>query len=465
MKKRTILVLLVFAFTIHSAVAQADKRMSFDAFMALVTVHHPMAKQAELRLAAADAYYQKSRGAFDPYAFAGISEKYFQGKQYYSLADGGLKIPTWFGLQVKAGQERADGEFLNPENNLPTSGLWYGGVSAQLGNGLLMDERRANLRQAQIYQESSIAERRYLYNKLMLNAGNAYWEWFMAYNNIKVFENALQLVQVRFNAIKRSAILGDRAFIDTLEAVIQLQNRQLSLLEAQLEYKNATAKLDIFLWADGVVPLEITAETTPPEIDSVAINALDITFLNSLDSLQNTHPLLQQFRFKLLALDIERRLKAEQLKPNLELSYTPLATGGGNPLNALSLNNYKWGVGFSMPLFLRKQRGDLNLIKIETQEMELSLKNKTAEIEYFAISSLNIWETSVSQAELYQKNAIDFERLLIAERTKFDIGESSVFLVNTREIGFINAQIKYIETITKNHKAALKAGYALGLLY
>jgi len=65
---------------------------------------------------------------------------------------------------------------------------------------------------------------------------------------------------------------------------------------------------------------------------------------------------------------------------------------------------------------------------------------------------------------LIQKTVRDYAGLLNGERQKFDAGESSVFLVNRRELGYINAQVKLIALLAKNYKAALGAEYALGLL-
>jgi hypothetical protein len=54
---------------------------------------------------------------------------------------------------------------------------------------------------------------------------------------------------------------------------------------------------------------------------------------------------------------------------------------------------------------------------------------------------------------------------LEGEQNKFSAGESSLFMVNSRELGYINAQIKYLELLTKNRKAVLGTEYSLGVLY
>lgn len=452
----------------HMLQAQNDSTqlLTLDAFIEIVKVHHPVAKQANLVINLGDAKVQKSRGAFDPYAFVGLSEKFFDGKSYYNLADGGLKIPTWFGVELKAGYERNTGTQLNPEALVPNAGLAYAGASINLGNGLFMDERRAALRSAQIFQSSAENQKRIIYNQLIYEAGQAYWEWFKSYNNFLVMQEGVRLIQQRLDATINSAKLGDRPFIDTLEGTIQLQMRQVRLQQSELEFKNNTAQLGVFLWIDARVPLELSEKAVPYYKDSINSTPIQQSVFGALDTLQTTHPILRQYQYKLEGQRVERKLKTEQLKPNLNLQYIPLSEPvNGNPMAGFSLNNYKWGFNFAMPIFLRKARGDLAITDIKIKQTLLDLNNKNAQIQYKALASLNTWDYTNRQAVLYQRTVSDYFRLFQGELIKFNAGESSVFLVNKREVGYLEAQLKYIELLAKNHKAELAANYALGLLY
>ena len=101
-------------------------------------------------------------------------------------------------------------------------------------------------------------------------------------------------------------------------------------------------------------------------------------------------------------------------------------------------------------------------MKLQTAELELETKRKL--IETKALSAINKWQTTKSQVELYRRTVSDYLKLLEGERTMFQTGESSLFMVNSRELGYINAQIKLIELITKNHMAELETNYVFGVL-
>ncbi len=466
MKKVTYL-LIVLNLVSHGALSQNDSTIvfSFDAYMDIVKTQHPIAKLAELQLLKGEATLLKSKGGFDPKVYTDVSEKYFDDKQYYSLLYGGLKIPTWFGIELKAAYEQNQGSFLNPENNTPGSGLWYAGISVPIGQRLFIDKRRAELRQAKLYKESTEAERAIILNEILYEAGKVYWDWFKAYNIVLVYENTLELAQQRYQAVKQAAFLGDRAAIDTLEAGIQVQNRKLSLQQAQLDLVNSSILLSVYLWIDGVVPLEIAEGTVPKLIDSLEEVSLHERFYTHLDTLISNHPMLQQNRYKIAQLEIDKRWKKEQLKPVLNLKYNAIAQPvNGDVFAAYSPNNYTWGLEFSMPIFLRKERGNLKLANVNIQEAEFNLATKQATLTYKARASLNEWETTKEQQNMFTQTVKDYRNLLEGEHKMFDAGESSLFMVNSRETSYINAQVKLIDILVKNRKARLTTSYAFGIL-
>ena len=79
-----------------------------------------------------------------------------------------------------------------------------------------------------------------------------------------------------------------------------------------------------------------------------------------MDSLLVNHPEFAQAQLKLESLEVDRRFQSEMLKPELNLKYNFLSNNAGAETDIL-LNNYTVGVQFSMPLFLRKERGTLKM--------------------------------------------------------------------------------------------------------
>jgi hypothetical protein len=107
----------------------ADGVLTLEVFVEWVKKNHPMAKQADLQTVRGEAIVQSARGSFDPKLWMNLDQKYFEEKQYYSHLDGGLKIPTWFGVELSSGYEQNEGVYLDPENGTPGGGLYCTPVS------------------------------------------------------------------------------------------------------------------------------------------------------------------------------------------------------------------------------------------------------------------------------------------------------------------------------------------------
>lgn len=170
-------------------------------------------------------------------------------------------------------------------------------------------------------------------------------------------------------------------------------------------------------------------------------------------------------RQKLLQLDIEKRLKQDKLKPKLNVQYNPLSEAfGGNQTTHFSINNYKWGMEFKMPLFLRKERGDIKLADLKIQETDLMLRQKTNDIRIKFENYITEWRATLDQIEIFGKTVELYMQMLEAERRLFNIGESSLFVVNSREQAYINAQIKLTEIVAKNKVSYYAIWYFTGRL-
>lgn len=461
LKNKFYFILLFLLFPVIS-IAQSDSsvRLNFSTFLQLVKLHHPLIKQADLITKSAKANTLLARGNFDPKVFYEFNNKFFDSKNYYEFQNAGFKIPTWYGIELKGGIEQNQGVNLNPENITPTDGLAYTQISVPLLQGLIIDERRSILKQAKIFQLQSDFDKTIAINDILYKAGKAYWEWQLAYNNLQVHQTAVKLSKDRFEAIKKTSSLGDRPSIDTVEAIIQLQDRILTLQQSQVDFRTKSLLLSNFLWLENDIPVELKENTIPDLINLTESEF--ITSINSIDSMINNHPTLKIYDLKLKQLDIEKKFKQDKLKPNLNVNYNPLFNT--NNFSTNFQNNYKWGVSLGFPIFLRKERADVQQTKLKIENTSFEIINKRNEITNKIKSSINELNTYKNQVEIYSTNVKNYERLWLSEKRLFDSGESSLFMINSREQSFINAQIKLNEILNKNKKTALEIEYTYGVL-
>ena len=136
------------------------------------------------------------------------------------------------------------------------------------------------------------------------------------------------------------------------------------------------------------------------------------------------------------------------LKAQLDLEYNFINERVGQFEN-FNTNDYKAGVFFKLPLFLRKERGNLKLAKIKVNEAQLDLDFESLQLQNKIQASRSEILSFITQLNTFQSIVKDNSSLLKAEERKFSFGESSVFLINSREVKLIDARLKEIKVFEK----------------
>jgi outer membrane protein TolC len=421
-----------------------SKSLSLTEYLSYVKAFHPIVKQANLVINESEAKLLKERGAFDPKFEIERSQKNYKSIEYYDKLNASFKIPTWYGIEFKGNFEDNEGVYLNTEASVPDNGLYSVGVSFSVAQNLLINKRMAMLKQAKLYVNQAKADRLLLVNNILFEATKTYFNWLKAYNEKSVYNDFLDNADIRFKGIKKNYEVGENPAIDTLEARITVTTRKLDFEKARINYIKSSLELSNFLWLDDNTPIEIKENIIP---DVRTINNIDDYYdsllLNQESYNLDNHPKLQSLNFKYESLVVDKRLKQNSLLPKIDLQYNFLSQTP-EVINSFSTSAYKSGFNISIPLFLRKERGELNLAKIklqnttfEIQSAKVTLKNK--------IDGINQELESYNIQNQYTNSMVnDYETMLNAEERKFFLGESSLFLVNSRESKLIDAKLKAI---------------------
>jgi outer membrane protein TolC len=395
MKRNKLLLLEVLLLV--SNVLFGQNTLSISNTFKLINQFHPIAKQAGLKIDLSKASLLSTRGAFDPAFYIANDQKTFDGKNYFFYSNPELKIPTWYGIEFKGGLENNYGDKLSVETTFGKSS--YVGISIPLLKDLIIDKRRSDLAQSKILLSLTQEERQLVVNDLYLDGASSFWSWTYAYQKQKLFTEVLDKTKDRLEFIKQSYQAGDRAAIDTVEGVLQYQNILNLQTEAWSDLIEAQSKLSNFLWDKNEIPYELTENIQPDsswmkvDIDEFTVPAL----LSVIQEANQIHPKLKLLAFKSDILQIDKLYKNQNLLPTLRVNYNFLNKGYefATPFNnALYQNNYKAGLQFGLPLFLRQARGDLKQAKIKIEQQDLEIVQTRLEIEnkiktyYAALSAL-----------------------------------------------------------------------------
>ena len=464
MQLKLFIFLLVYACFAGVAFGQ-DKTLNIENTLDIVRKYHPVIKQSFLQNEMSKNDLLATKSVFDPSFQMNTEEKTFDNKLYYRFNNTELKIPLWYGIDIKAGTENNIGERIDPSLTINNSA--FVGVSLEPFRGILVDKRNSIVKQAKNFVELTKNEQLLLVNDLLLETTSSYWNWVNAYYINNILIRSVQNNKERYEVVKKSFFAGDRAAIDTTEALTQLQTFEIMQNQAALDLQKARLELSNYFWTANGMPYELEEEILP--LSNFELNKISNIELGRLEELvdqaMQTHPKIKMTNNKSTILDIEKRLKTIELFPSLKLNYNALE----NNLSRISSNfntsnNTKYGVTLTMPIFQRQARGELAKTKNKIDELDWNIKYITLEIENKVRGSFAEFYALKQQVKTNEGILSANKLLFDTENIKFQIGESSLFLINNRELKFIETEQKQIALMSKLYLSIYKNLWAMGSL-
>ena len=449
-KPRDRFTFILILFCLQFSYAQDSLKLSHQEFLNVVKNYHPLAFKYQLQNQIATAEITRAKGNFDPVIAGKLGEKNIDGTKYYEQKNIELGIPTWYGIDITGSYNYLDGQKLNSSET--PGGLYQFGITVPLAKNLLYDQRRAMLDQARFGLRMTEAEQIVLTNELLLDAENTFWDWVKNYEIYKLQKSAVEINKERLELTRKTYQYGETPAIDTVEVLSQLQNFELQERDAYLKFVKSTQDLQMFLWKDNQELFEISQLIFPSSNLDEHSGYSDYEFLvqNVSQRQLENHASLEYYFQKQNILESERRLKWQSFLPKLDFTYNFFNKENYQP-NYLPLfdNNFQYGLKLEIPIFLRQARADYEIAKLKISQNQQDFQFKTREVSTKIESYKNEVSNYFTQIDIMSRNLNNYQRLLNAEETKFSNGESSLFLINSRENKLLEAKEKNLELKTK----------------
>ena len=449
-KPRDRFTFILILFCLQFSYAQDSLKLSHQEFLNVVKNYHPLAFKYQLQNQIATAEITRAKGNFDPVIAGKLGEKNIDGTKYYEQKNIELGIPTWYGIDITGSYNYLDGQKLNSSET--PGGLYQFGITVPLAKNLLYDQRRAMLDQARFGLRMTEAEQIVLTNELLLDAENTFWDWVKNYEIYKLQKSAVEINKERLELTRKTYQYGETPAIDTVEVLSQLQNFELQERDAYLSFVKSTQELQMFLWKDNQELFEISQLIFPSSNLDEHSGYSDYEFLvqNVSQRQLENHASLEYYFQKQNILESERRLKWQSFLPKLDFTYNFFNKENYQP-NYLPLfdNNFQYGLKLEIPIFLRQARADYEIAKLKISQNQQDFQFKTREVSTKIESYKNEVSNYFTQIDIMSRNLNNYQRLLNAEETKFSNGESSLFLINSRENKLLEAKEKNLELKTK----------------
>jgi outer membrane protein TolC len=439
--------LVILCFVSSSGLAQADSPLTLETVLEQVESNHPKLRGGRLLNDIAAAKVLEKRGAFDPsVALATGFQRYNSSSEPGKAKNFYANSATVFrtdpsGIKWEAGWVNNQGGVKSPSSSTGDAGELFVGASIPLLRGLNINDKSVQLEQARIMETRVQFGYKQLRLAVLLDAGSAYYNWVTSVMQKEIVEENLRLARQRAEQVAVSIEAGDKPRIDQVEADREVEKRSESLLKAERLVQKAAFKLALYLWnSQGEaqeVPDPAAAPRSLPETEELDQQRLATLQVKALEM----RPELSRLSLQQDIVELDRDLARNQRLPQLDLKLRPGADMGFQGVGF----TFKAGVELVIPLATRTADGRERAASIKLEKLSLE------QVEMVRRILLQVQDAAgeLEATRLRLQRALEVYRLAKeleeAERLKFSLGDSSLFLVNSRERSTVAAALKVLE--------------------
>ena len=445
---RVVIVVLTLLPTIGMAVENPENKgsiLSLEDVLTAAKKSFPGLLATEQRKQVAAGELTAAEGGFDTllksqnrWSIAGLYEN--QNNEV------SLEQPTQFwGATFFGGWRRGVGDYPGYEGKSQTtdSGEARIGVNVPLWRNREIDRRRASLQQAELGQLIAGHEYEQALIEATRIASYRYWDWVLAGQRVIVAKHLLHIAEQRDKGIRERVAAGDIPEFEALDNQRAIIERQERVVAAQRLLEQSAIQLSLY-WRDDAGQPQLPSDELLPEQfpDPDSIRTLSVA--EAMQASLNQRPEPKRLELQTKQTQTELELQQNQRSPAVDLTVSA-ANDIGNSKEKLNRNELYVGLNIDIPLQQRVATGRAKVAAANVQRLTLDRQLQderiAAEVKdvFSALSALRK-RLSLSADQL---NAA--EELAEGEKTRFDLGESTLLFVNLREIAKGDAALQYAE--------------------
>lgn len=446
-----------------ASAAAAGETLTLDEVLDQVARFDPKMQGAALLREVAASKVTEKRGAFDPKLnyksdqirfVDGASSVTKQKNQVY------FEQPTRAGIKWFAGARLTDTSVVGKKGHKDFE-RGFVGIKIPLLRNSRWNEKLVAERQAELGVPLAEAEQREIRLAMLQKAGEAYWEWVAAARALAVTVDMLGLAEVRAKAIDEQVARGDKPELTAVEAQREIQKRLGSRAKARRNLEKAALKLGLFLWDDAGQPGSPPgADQAPPDLPPPASLTDAELAAAEVRALEN-RPELAALEVERKALRLDLSLARNDGRPDLDLF---LNSGRESELDVFEPieRRLRAGIKVSVPLRRRAPRGRADATRWKLRKLELEVARLRQEILVQVRDAASRLRADLDRYEAAVAEVSLARTLEEGERTSFDLGDGTLFLVNQRERSRGSAEIQRLEVAADYHQGRLAFSAIVG---
>ncbi len=451
-------------FAANAQSAEGKQAPSIEVFIDSMVNYHPYVLAINEGNYQAAAELEIARSSFDPFIEQKTKSRvsgYYDGTNLTQRFTNPIED---YNASVFGEYRIAAGDFPAYEGDYDTlsGGEASVGIAMSLLQNREIDKRRTELRNAGLASSQWQALATSLINDFVYKGVSEYIAWYESALQIQAVSELLATASEREKALVTRVEKGDLASIVLTEFKANLLQQRLTLAELK-QKRDMHAQMLSFYWrsSNGDM-IALDSDKLPADINWPYWigNGQLVTLRNALRS----HPELDVMKLEQQVVQNKVALADNALLPKLDLTAS-IARDVGAGSESLEGTETKVGLSFSYPLGNRKAKAERDQLQSKQRELSHKLTSTEQSIVQRFEQALIYWSQAKDIVALQSENAALAKTLSVVEKTRFDAGDSDMFVLNARAQNEIKAKIKEIKAKVDLLKAELMLYKEAALLY
>ena len=434
--------------------AQPDREhLTLDRILQSVDLHYPPLRIALLESPIAEADYLAAQGRFDLVLRSFVETNslgFYESRRF----DVSAEQPTaLWGTSFFTGYQASGGAFPSYDGKLQTNGLgeYRAGMRVPLFRDRALDSRRAELGKAHLGRrlaDLGIQQQRLV----ILQAATArYWNWVAAGRRFAVAQSIFNIAVEREKILETAVELGQLPRFEVLDNKRIIEQRRSQFVAARRGVEQASFDLSLFYRDNQGQPRIALPEQLPPAFprpSGLDENQLERDIAQALDR----RPELARLQTQQDQVRLDQRLAENRRLPGLDfiLSYDRELGERRVPRGP---NELRAGIAFELPLQRRTATGQAVAARTRVAQIDQRLQFQREQVSVEVRDAISAVRAAFEGANVLEAEVLATRQVEDAERLRYDLGESTLFVLNQRELQTADAQVREVSALADYYRA------------
>lgn len=348
------------------------------------------------------------------------------------------------GASFFTGWRRGEGNFATYDGKLETRNLgeFRAGMRLPLMRDRAIDSRRTDVRKAELGRGAaslSIDQQKIVILQL---AARRYWEWVASGRRYRVAQSLLELATTRDSILREGVRLGQLPQIEVVDNERAILQRRSQMIEAERGLQQTTIDLSLFYRDQNGNPRMAQVSQLPgpfPELTAMTGDRLK----EDIETALRRRPEIERFIVQRRQTQLDADLARNQRLPGVDVLMSFTQEGGSGAVKR-GPSELRASVVFDLPLQRRSAEGKLRAAEAKLNQFDQRERFARDQITAEVQDAVSAVQAAYRRARVIAEEVAVARQLQELERSRFDLGDSNLFLVNLREQAAFDAAVREV---------------------